>query len=61
LTTGAAVAWEGNNVASRALGMAVRIYQMPWVNSLPEVEIESIDFLSNMEKAAPFLIAITAE
>ncbi len=61
VTPGAAVAWEGGNAASRELGLAVRIYQMSWVNPLPDVEVLSIDFRSAMAKPAPFLIAISAE
>jgi hypothetical protein len=61
LITGAAVAWTGNNVATRGLGMSVRIYQMAWLNPLPEVEIGSIDFKSALERSAPFLIAVTSE
>jgi len=60
-TSGATLAWQGSNPASQALGMALRLYQMSWVNPLPEVEIASIDFISTMEKSAPFLIALTVE
>ncbi len=61
LMTGAAVAWEGSNPASRALGLSVRIYQMTWLNPLPGVEIQTIDFKSAMENPAPFLIGITLD
>jgi hypothetical protein len=61
LLTGAAVAWEGSNRASRALGLSVRLYQMTWLNPLPGTEVQYIDFKSAMENAAPFLIAITVE
>jgi len=61
LTMEAAVAWQGENPASRQLGMAIRIYKFTWSNLLPDVEISSIDFESAMEKPAPFLLAITAE
>jgi hypothetical protein len=60
-TTSAAVAWEGSNTASRQLGKLLRIYQMTWLNPSPEVAIASIDFVSTLEKPAPFLIAITVE
>lgn len=58
---GAAVAWEGANAASRALGMSLRLYQFSWMNPMPEREITSIDFKSAMENSAPFLIAVTVE
>lgn len=61
LTMEAAVAWQNENPASRQLGMAVRIYKFTWSNPLPEEEIKSIDFISMMEKPAPFLLAITAQ
>jgi hypothetical protein len=32
-----------------------------WQNSTPEIQVESIDFVSEMTDAAPFLIALTAE
>jgi len=60
-TSAAVLAWQGSNPASRAVGMAVRLYEMSWVNPLADVEIASIDFISTMEKPAPFLIAITGE
>ena len=61
LITGAAVAWEGSNQASRALGLSVKLYQMTWLNPLPSTEVQRIDFKSAMENPAPFLIAITVE
>jgi hypothetical protein len=61
LITGAAVAWEGSNEVSRALGLSVRLYQMTWHNLRPEVEVQRVDFKSAMENPAPFLIAITLE
>jgi hypothetical protein len=61
LITGAAVAWEGHNTASRALGLTVKLYQMTWLNPLPDVEVQRLDFRSTMENPAPFLIAITVE
>lgn len=61
LITGAAVAWEGSNQASRALGLSVRLYQMTWLNPLPGTKVQRIDFKSAMENPAPFLIAITVE
>jgi len=61
LTPAAAVAWEGDNAATRGLGLRLRIYQMTWLNPLPEEEIRAIDFKSAFDRPAPFLIAITAE
>jgi WD40 repeat protein len=61
ITSEAAVAWPGANPASRAVGMAVRLYQMAWFNRSRDVEIRSIDFYSTMARPAPFLLAVTAE
>lgn len=61
ITMEAAVAWQGHNPATRHMGMAVRIYQYRWTNPLPEEKIATIDFVSAMEKPAPFLLAVTTE
>jgi hypothetical protein len=61
LAPSAAVAWEGSNAASRELGMAIRLYQFVWENPRPETEITTIDFISAMERPAPFLVGITVE
>jgi len=42
-------------------GLFVRVFCRAWDNPLPDVEITSLDFLSSMSEAAPFLVAITAE
>jgi hypothetical protein len=51
------VAWNGVNKAK----LPVRLFKTTWVNPLPETEIVSVDFLSTMADAAPFLVAVTAE
>jgi hypothetical protein len=55
------VAWKGTNAVSAASQTFIRLFSSTWVNIVPGVEIESIDFVSSMGKVAPFLIAITAE
>ena len=42
-------------------GTIVCLYHTTLENALPEIPIETIDFISNMTDAAPFLIAITVE
>lgn len=54
------VAWSGPN-HSASDGSNISIYQMAWPNPLPSLEIASIDYQSEVEEPAPFLIAITAE
>lgn len=39
----------------------VRLFETVWVNPTPEVPIASIDFISTMSEAAPFLVALTLE
>jgi hypothetical protein len=55
--TGLLVAWHGPS----KLGDERRLYKSTWENALPQVEISTIDYVSNMAAPAPFLIAITAE
>jgi hypothetical protein len=56
LTRGTVV-WSGTNKAR----VLVRLFKSTWLNPFPEVEIVSLDYISAMDDAAPFLIAITAE
>jgi hypothetical protein len=42
-------------------GAHVRLFKTTWVNPFPDLQITSLDFLSAMSDAAPFLIAVTAE
>jgi hypothetical protein len=50
------VVWNNTNKA----GLHVRLFRTTWVNPMPETEITTLDYLSNMAEAAPFLLAITA-
>jgi hypothetical protein len=52
-------AWTSpaNPQASKSL----RLYVKTWKNPQPEVKVESIEFVSEMNLSAPFLVAITAE
>jgi hypothetical protein len=58
---GLVVAWSGNNEEAAAGGTSIRLFKWTWENPLPEIEIRSLDFVSNLTGCAPFLIAITAE
>jgi hypothetical protein len=55
------VAWEGANGISRAKGGSVRLFWQQWENPHPDLKLASFDFLSNMARAAPFLVALTVE
>ncbi len=51
------LAWSGLNRA----GFHVRLFRTTWVNPTPEIEINTIDCISSLADAAPFLLAITAQ
>ena len=51
------LAWKDHNRRY----VPVQLFMSTWDNPRPEVMIETIDFVSNNAKAAPFLVAITAE
>jgi hypothetical protein len=53
----AKLAWSGMNEAKRRL----RLFMTTWENPYPETQIFSIDYISTMADAAPFLVAISAE
>ena len=55
------IAWNGSNEASRKQGRSIRLFKSTWENEYPDVEIDTLDIVSNSEGAAPFLVAITAE
>lgn len=55
------VAWRGENPFSRRQGRTIRLFLTLWKNVAPDLEIESIDYVSSMAEPAPFLVAITAE
>ena len=59
--TNGKIAWVGNNQAATEYGKTICIYRSAWDNPRPRAELASIDFVSKMELAAPFLIAITLE
>lgn len=42
-------------------GISLQLYVLSWDNPRPDVCIEAIDFVSHNTRAAPFLIAITAQ
>jgi hypothetical protein len=53
--------WQGSNPATRSMNLATQLINYTWENPLPEVEISSIDFISDLIIAGPFLVAITVE
>jgi hypothetical protein len=57
----AVVVWRGSNPATRSMGLTTNLIKYTWENPLPEVEISTIDFISDLIEAGPFLVAITVE
>lgn len=61
------VVWTGNNRHLRGRSEAnhtenpLRLYLTTWENPRPEIEIESIEFVSVKQTATPFCVAITSE
>ena len=54
------VVWTGEN-HSAPDGPPIGVCKTTWVNPLPSIEIDHIDYQSAMMNSAPFLIAITVE
>jgi hypothetical protein len=50
-------AWSGRNAAFNP----IRHFQSNWENPLPDQPIQSIDHVSALTEAGPFLVAITVE
>ncbi len=53
--------WRGSNPSTRAMGFVTHLIKYTWENPLPEKEISTIDFVSELTEAGPFLVAITVE
>jgi len=51
------VAWRGTNSA----GHRVRLFKTTWENPRPDECVEHLDLVSDQDRTAPFLVAITAE
>jgi hypothetical protein len=56
---GAEVVWQGQNPSTLRNGFKTRLLEYSWENPLPDVAISSIDFVSSMTEAGPFLVAVT--
>ncbi len=55
------VVWTGENATSKRAGRNIRLFLTSWTNVVPNIEIESIDFVSSLANPGPFLIAITLD
>ncbi len=55
------IAWVGTNSYCHNMGVDVHLIQFSWKNPDPEKRIKSFDFVSALETAGPFLVAVTVE
>jgi hypothetical protein len=57
------LAWVGNNGgdSEKPPVMAARIYRSTFANPRPDLEVSSIDYVSTLTDAAPFLVGLTVE
>ena len=55
------VAWTSPPNSVGTAGKSLRLYHTTWSNPNPDVEVNSISFVSHLTESAPFLVAITLE
>jgi hypothetical protein len=60
-TDRASIVWTGTNWSAEYLGAKLRLYLRTYENPRPDIEVTSLDFVSKMTQAAPFLVALTVE
>lgn len=60
-TRNSEVVWTGSNEASRQFKAQLQLFKTTWPNPHPDLEIQTIDFVSALNAPAPFLVAITVE
>ena len=59
--TEAEAVWRGCNPATASMGLTTQLLKYTWENPLPDVEISTLDFISDLIEAGPFLVALTIE
>lgn len=55
------LAWVGDAPRAAASGARIRLYLTTYANPRPELEVSHLDFVSKVNQAAPFLVAMTVE
>ena len=50
-----------SKLSAQEVSGPLRLFKTAWDNPQPDIEVESIDYVSKMTDSAPFLIAITVE
>jgi hypothetical protein len=59
MPSNATIAWTGLNDLTEKKGYHIRLFTYTWKNPTAQKTIKTIDFISTMTTASPFLIAIT--
>ena len=59
--TRAKVVWKGSLRPTRTWTSLVQLFKSSWNNPRPEVPVQTIDYISTMSLAAPFLMGMTLE
>jgi hypothetical protein len=62
-SAGTELAWAGSNpwIKHRAPELSLRLYRSSFANPHPDREIASMDYVSTLSEAAPFLLGLTLE
>ena len=55
------VAWRGSKPARTWEGATLRLYVSTWANARPHAEVKTVELVSDLTGAVPFVIAITVE
>jgi hypothetical protein len=55
------VAWKGANESAKSNGSSIWLFSLTWKNPKPDQKVVSIDFISTLTEAAPFVVAMTME
>ncbi len=55
------VAWKGSNGSAESNGSSIWLFSLTWRNPKPDKKVVSIDYLSRLTGAAPFVVAMTLE
>ena len=55
------VAWKGSNEAAKSGGSSIWLFSLTWKNPKPDQKVVSIDYVSTLTEAAPFVVAMTLE
>jgi hypothetical protein len=55
------VAWKGSNESAKSNGSSIWLFSLTWKNPKPDKKVVSIDYVSKLTEAAPFVVAMTLE